>query len=929
MRPLTHGAAALLCLALASGCSPASETPGASLSPKTSASPKASISPSAEASDWTWSPGPLVVDPEVLKAATSTSHYTDSWVASETLGAVAQQYLYLHKFPQLKELVANVSNDRRPWFGPVRRFESIINGLSTDDLYWGKRVDHALDSWVKEQPKSKEAHLLRLAVKTRKALDLGSRPRLEEEKQKLTLDCIKVATAFEEAKDVPGLTDSSDYWASRLRFALLCNAPPEEMDRLLDEVLKRDPENWQIFGERAFRDHPGWLVTEDPSAYRERVDALGQKYGPMAYAACAWDAQRRTPEAFSRLGLDFDKIQAGFRELEKAAHSSNYLTSAEAWMALASGKKEQAKPLLERLGRFWARDFWDSPEAFRQSCQQAGAQPRSPGKPELIAAGAEEELLKASPEMARTKRHQEYLSRFSAGDYALLDQIASDLRKGKKREELSGFYNALFLGSGKAPLESALARCDEWEKALPDSATVGAVRANILIREAWYERGSGWGSTVTEEGWALYKSYLDQAAEALDKRALSDPQSCAFRIQVAMGRNEPVSVVDKAAAKSLELDKQSMVGVLAKMVYLLPRWHGSREAVTAYANEILRTLGPDSLARVLLDSHMGEAILDELPYPLVDNSLKALQKETSADNVDVLYLRAFVENHYGHAKAAAKARQLLLGNSRSWGWKVDSLDLPEAGPAKKAKMVEIVESGQYSYTLPKPTRLKSGEQLPLVAYRGLGLRVKFQRDLPDWTTMALVLQRTDKEGHLHPMGTKTFVYAPGEIKKGSVVLYDVPLEQGDDEPGVWKMGLYDQSGDLIVEKEFQMVASDLPPEPGVRLEMYGSFGAEKAPWITTQPHLKTTTKPPLKLGTAMGIVVSYVGQPTSGEVVWTVPKGQNKLQDGRMQLDPSKPWRQQMFRWIYETPAELIPGIWAVQMTLDGRDVGKVDFELH
>jgi hypothetical protein len=117
----------------------------------------------------------------------------------------------------------------------------------------------------------------------------------------------------------------------------------------------------------------------------------------------------------------------------------------------------------------------------------------------------------------------------------------------------------------------------DWMQARPKSVTARVELARFLRDYAWQARGSGWASTVTDEGWKLMGERLQAAAQVLaDAKQLDEKcpvywsavQGVALGLQLSRTRYDAIF---DAAIKEFP-DYQYYYRNRA--VYLLPRWNG-------------------------------------------------------------------------------------------------------------------------------------------------------------------------------------------------------------------------------------------------------------------------------------------------------------------------------------------------------------------
>ena len=148
-------------------------------------------------------------------------------------------------------------------------------------------------------------------------------------------------------------------------------------------------------------------------------------------------------------------------------------------------------------------------------------------------------------------------------------------------ELLKCFVADRFWGDLEQRLEPAAARIDPWFLAM--------VRGHAAIKRAWESRGSGWGDSVTAEGWKGFGFNLDKARMHLNEAAdLFPGRYCVYThfITVEMGASRQVRMVD-AFKKAVWYDAADRGAWSAVLWGLLPRWGGSAELIKQLAVEAL------------------------------------------------------------------------------------------------------------------------------------------------------------------------------------------------------------------------------------------------------------------------------------------------------------------------------------------------------
>lgn len=209
----------------------------------------------------------------------------------------------------------------------------------------------------------------------------------------------------------------------------------------------------------------------------------------------------------------------------------------------------------------------------------------------------------------RRQMSRSLLRRFKAGDYATLDRLAEQWWQGRELFrggvwKISAFYGAFGPGT-EVDLKEFLARLEEWEAALPDSITPKLIHANWMASYAWEARGNGWASTVTEEGWKLFRERLALArAElvALSPRRNECPLWYVIMQSVALGQGWPREQYETLFEAAIRLEPGYITFYTQKVNYLQPKWRGQEGDWVAFANSLLERfpggVGEELYARI-------------------------------------------------------------------------------------------------------------------------------------------------------------------------------------------------------------------------------------------------------------------------------------------------------------------------------------------
>ncbi len=872
-----------------------------------------------------------------LEAALQGKAYTDLTSARFVLRETVLELLQTERYKELEQLLAQSETSKVDWGDGLTLAQEVYQAAEPESRESLPRYTYFLDRW-QSVSKSHYPELLKASMLTRCVLR-DSRFRNFEERQQLLADSTLASGALYQASLRKECLADPEYWESCLRLSVLTRDPRERLDRYFGEVLRRDPQRWSAAVLRSFAEHPYWNDGGDPVGYVATIDALSQRHGPEVYAACAWFAYAWTDRregAFRMLKFDPEKVHQGFEALRQRSPHSRTLLSEQARLAWVLGDEARTRTALERLGSDWDRQVWPSAASYHTACRTAGLRSlETVPERAVLTMGPEKAFLEKLPRLRRLKLAEESRGLLREDRFEVLESLIAALRKGDERH-LASFYEAFEPGDDKALAEVFLGGCERWRAALPDSATVNVVEAGLLIDAAWSARGAGWAREVSKEGWKLFVRDLDKAADLLERSKLPDGYAASYRITVAMGRSEAPAVVERVVEQAALLDPKGTKAASSQLVYLLPRWHGDSQSLAEGAKRLMKRQGDGALALAMLQSGYREALAEDLPYALIDRSLRALEADPSSP-AESRELRAWVERYREHPE---KAKPWLLKAAKEgevWYWGTGNFQAyvnhAAGGPAPLGPTAKVVESGQYQGLLSGPKKLETSASLPIVAGRSLGLKVRHGRDVPIFVDQAIELRRPPAPGEQAGADGlvtvwKRSVRPPGTFRAGGEELFLWDIQPGEQAPGPWTLTVYANDG-ILASHTFSMASSDLPEEPGVHLQFRGQVDGDRRGLSIPSP-IVSTRQIPLRLGSAMGVFFSYTIPVKEARMHWIVPPREKGGKPTRetIALDFSDDKLPARPRYFLERPEELVPGKWAMELEVNGRSVGEVEFDL-
>jgi hypothetical protein len=249
-----------------------------------------------------------------------------------------------------------------------------------------------------------------------------------------------------------------------------------------------------------------------------------------------------------------------------------------------------------------------------------------------------------------------------------------------------------------------------------DRWVVDTLLGKAHVKLAWDARGSGWASSVTDEGWKDFHKHLALARDHLTaawKLHPELPEAPTAMITVAMGagdelREDPMKWFERAVAAQMDYTPayEAMVGGP-----LLPRWGGSHEAMwqlglRAAKSERFDTILPyelvDTLLTIVTDTEGSWAFLSRPGvYEALGKVFDGYERQPGRPYFDPPWHRSMRAAIAWRAERYDDARRALdqLG---------DGVQL-KAFTACKAKSAEAAVGHVYAMTGPEAERVARAE----------------------------------------------------------------------------------------------------------------------------------------------------------------------------------------------------------------------------
>lgn len=271
------------------------------------------------------------------------------------------------------------------------------------------------------------------------------------------------------------------------------------------------------------------------------------------------------------------------------------------------------------------------------------------------------------------------VSLFSQDKYSDLDAIAAQLRSQRLRFkggawQLHVFYRTLtYPGSTTAmdaEWQAHIAKLERWRQESPASPTPRLALAETYLRFAWKARGTGYASTVTPEGSALFRQRVQSARGILEEAAQISsacPEWYRQMQTVALAQQWDRQQYAALAAQAMNSDPGYFYNAIAEANYLLPKWYGQRGDTERFAGQVADKVGGAEGAALYFQiaaamNCCGRTQARAMSWPRVAQGFAALEQLYGSTN----YERNVMAYMALRAGDVATATQLFARIGNDW-----------------------------------------------------------------------------------------------------------------------------------------------------------------------------------------------------------------------------------------------------------------------
>lgn len=187
--------------------------------------------------------------------------------------------------------------------------------------------------------------------------------------------------------------------------------------------------------------------------------------------------------------------------------------------------------------------------------------------------------------------HKQYtnpaIDTFWRADYEKLEAMAEKYRTEKTLRNdggwaLSSFYKVFddYSDINQVNPERYYPKMErmlkEWREKYPESPTPHVALIGFYVGYAWFARGDGYASSVTEENFQLFQSRLKEAEKiALEyPQGKTDPQYFRAVMRMGLGLGWPMEKIEGVFAEGRKVEPEFWEIYHGAAYHQLPRWYG-------------------------------------------------------------------------------------------------------------------------------------------------------------------------------------------------------------------------------------------------------------------------------------------------------------------------------------------------------------------
>lgn len=240
----------------------------------------------------------------------------------------------------------------------------------------------------------------------------------------------------------------------------------------------------------------------------------------------------------------------------------------------------------------------DAPAEWRRQAEQDRAARRDPEYQRLLGLY---ELTAPYVEVRRRlffDRDYEFAESELKRQFDAIDDPIAALSYATTIDQLSDFSYELEPGDLRSIMET-------WTEEYPDSHFAWLVRGKQAIDYAWYWRGSGYASTVSDEAWEQFYVAIAEANDCLSRAyglEPRDPEIATAMLTICKAQSLPRDEMEKWFERAVAVVPSHYSAHTGKFDYLRPAWSGSWPEYTEFYDEVeaaIAARGNDPVLRMV------------------------------------------------------------------------------------------------------------------------------------------------------------------------------------------------------------------------------------------------------------------------------------------------------------------------------------------
>ena len=234
------------------------------------------------------------------------------------------------------------------------------------------------------------------------------------------------------------------------------------------------------------------------------------------------------------------------------------------------------------------------------------------------------------------KRVEEKISPYKTDlDYAYFKSSLTDLFMARKFSQLNSELtrvNGMRTFSGTSLINNLITSLHsrfngieiarEWNEGVFHSEFSECVLGNYLNGKAWKARGSGYASSVTEEGWVSFSDYRKQARQCYDRAIAINPSFSSPVSSIAGIVGNSIKELNLWVNLSLKIEPCNIKVLTTAFEYLQPRWGGSEALLNSLSEQVIE-----------VDQSFSPTILSLWKYSYAMIGLNKYEKLNSREKV--------------------------------------------------------------------------------------------------------------------------------------------------------------------------------------------------------------------------------------------------------------------------------------------------------